>query len=205
MSSTYYVLCMSHDPATVAAEASTPDSAMTQIRDGISGHGDCDLLIERVSGGPVEIGCPPATARGAGPQCSHRDTEWVDVEWLRLLGRAYTSTDHHLLDAIATGWFACWTQDRLHRLRQSLFEQEQQTNPTEREEGPSLQQQLAEAEALGGRWEAKYFEMGEKRSEALAAIDRVQALAREWEFMSGRREARRELLARLDAPAGEQR
>lgn len=44
---------------------------------------------------------------------------------------------------------------------------------------------------------------GEKRSEALAAIDRVQAVAREWEFMSGRHEARRELLAALDSPAKE--
>jgi hypothetical protein len=46
---------------------------------------------------------------------------------------------------------------------------------------------------------------GEQRSEALAAIDRVQAVAREWEFMSGRREARRELLAALHGPAEEQR
>lgn len=44
----------------------------------------------------------------------------------------------------------------------------------------------------------------EQRSDALAAIDRVQAVAREWEFMSGRREARRELLAAL-APTEEQR
>ncbi|MFI0156180.1 hypothetical protein [Streptomyces lydicus] len=43
----------------------------------------------------------------------------------------------------------------------------------------------------------------EQRSDALAAIDRVQAVAREWEFMSGRREARRELLAAL-APVEEQ-
>lgn len=46
---------------------------------------------------------------------------------------------------------------------------------------------------------------GEQRSDALAAIDRVQAVAREWEFMSGRREARRELLAALDTPTQEQR
>ncbi|WP_330479931.1 hypothetical protein OG301_39000 (plasmid) [Streptomyces platensis] len=68
-----------------------------------------------------------------------------------------------------------------------------------------LRTQLREAEALAGRWEEKYFEMGEKRSEALAAVDRVQAVAREWEFMSGRREARRELLAAIDGPTEEQR
>lgn len=71
--------------------------------------------------------------------------------------------------------------------------------------GPGLETQLAEAEALAGRWEEKYFEMGEKRSDALAAIDRVQAVAREWEFMSGRTAARSELLAALNGPTEEQR
>lgn len=46
---------------------------------------------------------------------------------------------------------------------------------------------------------------GKQRSNALAAIDRVQAVAREWEFMSGRREARRELLAALNGPTEDQR
>ncbi|MFE7780346.1 hypothetical protein [Streptomyces nigrescens] len=44
---------------------------------------------------------------------------------------------------------------------------------------------------------------GEQRSGALAAIDRVQAVAREWEFMSGRTAARSELLAALNGPAEE--
>lgn len=46
---------------------------------------------------------------------------------------------------------------------------------------------------------------GEQRSDALAAIDRVQAVAREWEFMSGRTAARSELLAALNGPTEEQR
>ncbi|MEU7435670.1 hypothetical protein AB0B07_33255 [Streptomyces sioyaensis] len=44
----------------------------------------------------------------------------------------------------------------------------------------------------------------EKRSDALAAIDRVQALVREWEGMSGRTAARSELLAALNGPTKEQ-
>ncbi|MEW1754130.1 hypothetical protein [Streptomyces angustmyceticus] len=44
----------------------------------------------------------------------------------------------------------------------------------------------------------------DQRSDALAAIDRVQAVAREWEFMSGRTAARSELLAALNMPAKEQ-
>lgn len=38
-----------------------------------------------------------------------------------------------------------------------------------------------------------------------ATIARVQAVARDWEFMSGRREARRELLAALNCSAEEHR
>jgi len=45
----------------------------------------------------------------------------------------------------------------------------------------------------------------DQRSDALAAIDRVQAVAREWEFMSGRTAARSELLAALNGSAEEQR
>ncbi|MGW7636149.1 hypothetical protein [Streptomyces decoyicus] len=45
---------------------------------------------------------------------------------------------------------------------------------------------------------------GEQRSDALAAIDRVQAVAREWEGMSGRTAARSELLAALNGPTKEQ-
>uniref|UniRef100_UPI0030E15A74 hypothetical protein n=1 Tax=Streptomyces tubercidicus TaxID=47759 RepID=UPI0030E15A74 len=39
---------------------------------------------------------------------------------------------------------------------------------------PDLSRQLDEAEKQARGWEEKYFAMGEKRSEALAAIDRVQ-------------------------------
>lgn len=44
-------------------------------------------------------------------------------------------------------------------------------------DAPGLKAQLTEAEALAGRWEEKYFEQGKKRSEALAAIDRVQRVS----------------------------
>ncbi|MFF2852699.1 hypothetical protein ACFVT5_41360 [Streptomyces sp. NPDC058001] len=112
MSSTYYVLCLSHDPATTAGEYRTPEKAADAIKAGIEGHPACDLLVEHVSGGPVEIGCPP--------HYYHRDVEWVDVEWLRLLARAYGSTDPGVLDAVRKGRFTCWSRDRLHRLRYPL-------------------------------------------------------------------------------------
>ena len=120
MSSNYYILCLSHDPATTAREYGSPEEAAGAIKAGIEGHPGCDLLIERVSGGPSEYGCPPRDTRPAGPHCYHRDVEWVDTEWLRLLGRAHESTDPRMQDAVKRGRFFCWTRDRLHRLRHSL-------------------------------------------------------------------------------------
>lgn len=130
MSSTYYALCLSHDPATTAREYGSPEEAAGAIKAGIEAHTGCDLLIERVSGGPVEYGCPPRDTRAAGPHCYHRDVRWVDTEWLRLLGRAHESADPRMQDAVRQGQFYCWTHDRLHRLRHSLG------NATELEERP---------------------------------------------------------------------
>lgn len=121
MSSTYYILCLSHDPATrTSYEFHTRERATDVAKAGIEGHAVCDLLIEEVSGGPIEIGCSPADTRSSGPRCYHRDVEWTDVEWLRLLSRAYNSTDPNVVDAARQGRFHCWPQDRLHRLRGSL-------------------------------------------------------------------------------------
>ncbi|MFD3523873.1 hypothetical protein [Streptomyces sp. NPDC058653] len=120
MSSSYYVLCLSHDPAILSTEHITPGDAADTIRAGRELHPGCDLVIEEVSGGPIEIGCSPAETRNAGPRCHHRDVEWTEVEWLRLLSRAHTSTDPKVVDALRQGRFTCWPPDRLHRLRGSL-------------------------------------------------------------------------------------
>lgn len=118
MSSSYYILCVSHDPAMTARDCGTAEDAAAAIRAGIEGHLECDLVIEEVSGGLVEIGCPP----GVRPQtqCRHTDVEWMDVDWLRLLGRAYESTDSAVADATRRGRFLCWPRDRVRRLRYSL-------------------------------------------------------------------------------------
>ncbi|MFE3678709.1 hypothetical protein [Streptomyces griseus] len=130
MSSNFYVLCVSHDPAILSTEHHTPGDAADTVKAGSALHPGCDLVIEEVSGGPVEIGCPPASSRDAGPRCHHRDVEWVEVEWLRLLSRAYTSTDPKVADAVRQGRFTCWPQERLHRLRGSLgIEDEAREHP----------------------------------------------------------------------------
>lgn len=118
MSSSYYILCMSHDPATTARDCQTAKDAAAAIKAGIEGHLECDLIIERVSGGPVEFGCPP----GVRPQtqCHHSDVEWTEVDWLRLLARAHQSIEPGIQDALGRGWFYCWPVHRVRRLRYEL-------------------------------------------------------------------------------------
>ena len=120
MSSSYYILCLSHDPATTAREARSAEDAADVIRAGVEGHRDCDLLVERVSGAPVEYGCPPHGARVGGPNCFHGDVEWVDADWLRLLAQAHRSTDPAVVEAVRRGRFSCWTAERTRRLRYGL-------------------------------------------------------------------------------------
>ena len=69
--------------------------------------------------------------------------------------------------------------------------------PATAQDMPDLKAQLTEAE---NQRDAPREELAAVR----ATIARVQAVAREWEFMSGRTAARSELLAALDMPAKEQ-
>ncbi|RAJ53807.1 hypothetical protein K388_05594 [Streptomyces sp. KhCrAH-43] len=55
MSSTYYVLCLSHDPAILSTEHRTPGDAAETIKTGSDLHPGCDLVIEEVSGGAPGI------------------------------------------------------------------------------------------------------------------------------------------------------
>lgn len=118
MSSSYYILCLSHDPAITARDCSSPEAAQQAIEAGIEGHLGCDLLIERVSGAPVEYGCPPQLQ--SGKACFHSVVLWVDADWLRLLAHARKSTDPRTQEAARRVRASCWTPDRVHRLRQSL-------------------------------------------------------------------------------------
>ena len=56
MSSTYRVLCLSHDPAIVAADDyQRPETAEAAITEGIAEHAGCDLVIGRYSYPLVEL------------------------------------------------------------------------------------------------------------------------------------------------------
>jgi hypothetical protein len=125
MSSTFYIVCLSHDPALLAREHRTAEAAEAAVREGTSGHEDCDQLIVRSSGAPVEVGCPghgfgdDARPRPHWCRTRHAHTEWVDVGWLHVLVHARLAgalpenvARHHDL--------SCWTEQRLWRLRKEL-------------------------------------------------------------------------------------
>jgi len=123
VSSIYRVLCLSHDPAIAAdTEYSSRADAEAAVRNGVSGHETCDLMIGRYSYPLVELGCPGKTLdhpRDGAHKCYfHRDARWIGVEWVRLLAYAQQQPEGSpLRQATADVHFACFPPERLHRLR----------------------------------------------------------------------------------------
>jgi hypothetical protein len=123
VSSSYYALCVSHNPAiTISADLGRTEADHLTTRDRLTGHNHCDIIIERVSGGVVEMACPGTQLPGpTGCKGTHRDTEWIDVAWLRLLTAATTPTnqiDPALLRRVSAR--GCWTPNRIATLRAEL-------------------------------------------------------------------------------------
>lgn len=121
MSSNYYVLCVSHDPAIVvdhdygspgeALAAAAEPAKHEQLRE----HLNCDLLVGRYSYPLVKAACP------GGPRCTpgfhrHDADTWTDAGWLRLLHAAYLHGD----DLTGMRIRACWTKQRVLRLGREL-------------------------------------------------------------------------------------
>lgn len=121
MSSTYRILCLSHDPAIVLEEpefhsgAAGHAGAEAAVAAGIDGHTDCDLLIGRYSSPLIEVGCP---RHGDTPHL--HGANWLDIDWLRLLALAYRHPEGTPERQAADQVRACWSAERLHRLRNEL-------------------------------------------------------------------------------------
>jgi hypothetical protein len=125
VSSTYRILCLSHDPATDHGEYHTRPAAEAAIATGIIGHPHCDLMIGRYSYPLVELGCPasrhqPEQLRPGVLRCYHSGTKWTDTDWLRLLAAAYQSSDPDVRKAATDGRHGCLPWERLRRLRDEL-------------------------------------------------------------------------------------
>lgn len=133
MSSIYRILCLSHDPAIPisTADFNRPEHAEAQVRSGVEGHETCDLMIGRYSYPLIEVGCPDSTARNGRrvPEtpCFHGGTEWIGVEWLRLLAAALAGPkDSPAGQAASASVFRCWTSRRVGRLWRELGVEEPQ-------------------------------------------------------------------------------
>ena len=129
MSSSYRILCLSHDPAVVAADGDAsgdwnrPEPAESAITAGIDGHEHCDLMITRYSGALVELGCPQSHPKrdGQAGKCLHRSTQWASIAWIRLLLVAQREPAGTVVRGMAdVAGVRCWTPTRMERLRAEL-------------------------------------------------------------------------------------
>jgi hypothetical protein len=122
MSSTYRILCLSHDPALVLEQEYSSgrggrEAVEAAVLAGVKDHEGCDLLLGRFSYPLIEVGCPK------GPSCTHRGAVWLDTEWLQLLAAVGDGPhDEQLHKAVARARRTnrCWTEQRLNRLRLEL-------------------------------------------------------------------------------------
>ena len=127
MSSTYRILCLSHDPAIVieypefSSGSNGRELAEAAVLRGIEGHEGCDLLIGRYSYPLVEVGCPDRSREHVGGYHPH-DTKWVDASWLKLLYLAQRAPEGCPERQLAerAPMPGCWTPEHLHRLRNEL-------------------------------------------------------------------------------------
>lgn len=121
MSSSYYVLCMSHDPAIQLGDyGNRPEPALEAIAAGVDGHAGCDLAVGRYSYPLVGVCCPASRDQTAKLRCCHGSPVWVDRDWLRLLAAGYQTTDPLVEEAVKKVSGLCWPWERLRRLRFEL-------------------------------------------------------------------------------------
>lgn len=117
MSSTYRLLCLSHDPALVIAEPELglwTDGEPQLTRP--DAHPDCDLMVGRFSYPLIAVGCVHELAKLLDgetghelPHPLHREVRWLGSEWA-LVGAAAQRT------SLAATIDRCWTPTRLRRL-----------------------------------------------------------------------------------------
>jgi hypothetical protein len=127
VSSTYHVLCLSHDPAIIVSSGEWNNAAEAIERagdpgrfDDMAAHQNCDLLVGRYSYPLVEVGCPPRENSATG--CVHLHAQWLRVEWVRLLAACLDVEPAPLRAAVEelTRHHRCWSRERIQRLRSEL-------------------------------------------------------------------------------------
>jgi hypothetical protein len=122
VSSTYHPICLSHDPGNVLGQELTSREVPGFTRADVPGHANCDIVIGRWSGGLCELACLGKQIDGptACKTRHHRDAQWIDSDWLRLLAAATTPPnviDDKVLWPIVA---RCWPLERVGRLWEEL-------------------------------------------------------------------------------------
>lgn len=123
MSSSYHILCVSHDPGVYAAEDIREMNIADILQNGLKDHPFCDLLVLRRSGALVEVGCPGDFIQGRNSEakCRHNGLEWERVEWLRLLYYTQLNSPTTEFEKLRDNYtMRCWNQNRIQRLRYEL-------------------------------------------------------------------------------------
>lgn len=127
MSSTYRILCLSHDPAIrTDREFGSHEAAITVARDphhhGLTDHSRCDLLIGQYSYPLIELCCPGNKTAGDDGHDAHDEPRWIVVDWVRLLAaaRRVPPGDGRLEVTISGSESGCWTTQRIDRLRSEI-------------------------------------------------------------------------------------
>ncbi|GAB3156369.1 hypothetical protein GCM10027258_62700 [Amycolatopsis stemonae] len=122
MSSTYRLLCLSHDPAIeldleFSSGSGGRERAEAAVLGGVAGHEACDLLIGRYSYPLVELGCPDRSRGHRGGYHPHH-TVWVDAIWIKLLALAQQAPEGSPQRQLAerAPMPGCWWPERLARL-----------------------------------------------------------------------------------------
>lgn len=126
MSSTYRILCLSHDPAIVLDHDYDSDCAAAVAvlnphrHPEVEEHADCDLLIGRYSYPLIEVGCA-GSARPAFGHPQHAEIEWIAAGLLRIAALALTADQPNATAVVVDGLPGyCWTVKRIERLRSQL-------------------------------------------------------------------------------------
>jgi len=118
MSCSYYVLCVSHDPALEVAsgDAGRVWNRAEQALAAVANRNDSRALAEHRGCDLVVIGnyyntyyCPP------NPRCDHTGTETINEPWIGLMKAAIRSDDD-AVKAHLDRFTGCWTAERIRRI-----------------------------------------------------------------------------------------
>lgn len=123
MSSTYDLICLSHEPALPLGMEMNRDQfgRIVEAREyAVDDHAECDIMVGRWSGGLVEMGC---LGNSNHPSMYHTNVRWLEIALLRVLYQAARAPkDDQLASALGPVLSTCWSWRRLDRLRVLLGE-----------------------------------------------------------------------------------